>query len=105
MSFCPINRERHVNRTIAKASPVAVRRSRGVDLFNNYRQNELDALLKAGPLGSPSATLVVREIQEQRGGVLPRNWVVLKNFKANVDQMSQMKLCGGSSTGDNHAQD
>ena len=91
MMFAPIDGIGFVQRTITKASPVAVRRSRGVDL-DNYHKNELDALLNAGPLGSPSATRVEREIQERRGGVLPRNWTVVKHYKANVDRMARMGI-------------
>ena len=72
---------------------MAVRRPRGVDL-QNYRKSELDALLNAGPLGSPSATRVEREIQERRGGVLPHDWVKVKRYKANVDLMAHMDLGG-----------
>ena len=101
MSFRPIDGIGHVQRTITKASPVPVRRLRGVDLFN-YRKSELDALLNAGPLGSPSATMVERQIQEQRGGVLPHYWLVIKHYKQNVDLLAQLKLGGesGSAAGE-----
>ncbi len=91
MSFAPIEGISFVQRTITKAKPVALRRSRGVDL-ENYRKSELEALLNAGPLGSPSATRVEREIQERRGGVLPHNWTVVKHYKANVDLMARMGI-------------
>ena len=91
MSFSPIDGIGFVQRTITKASPIAVRRSRGVDM-DNYRKSELEALLNAGPLGSPSATRVEREIQERRGGVLPHNWTVVKHYKANVDLMARMGI-------------
>jgi hypothetical protein len=93
MSFAPIDGIGFVQRTISKARPVAVRRVRGVDM-DNFRKSELDALLNAGPLGSPSATRVEREIQDRRGGVLPRNWTVVKHYKANVDMIARMNLRG-----------
>jgi len=95
MSFTPIDGIGFVQRTIIKARPIAVRRSRGVDM-DNYHKSELDALLNAGPLGSPSATRVEREIQERRGGVLPRNWTVVKHYKANVDMLARMDLGSGN---------
>ena len=93
MSFrpIPVDGTDFVRRTIHKASPVAVRRLRGVDM-NNYRKHELEALLNAGPLGSQSATRVEREIQERRGGVLPPDWIKVKHYKANVDLMARMDL-------------
>ena len=93
MSFrpIPVDGTAYVRRTICKATPVAVRRSRGVDL-DNHRKNELEALLNAGPLGSQSATRVEREIQERRGGVLPPDWIKVKRYKANVDLMATMHL-------------
>jgi Holliday junction resolvase RusA-like endonuclease len=91
MSFTPIDGIGFVQRTITKAKPIPMRRSRGVDM-DNYSKSELDALLNAGPLGSPSATRVEREIQERRGGVLPRNWTLVKHYKANVDMIARMNL-------------
>lgn len=91
MSFAPIENIGFVQRTLVKASPIPVRRLRGVDLAN-YRKSELDELLRAGPLGSPSALLVEQRIQDARGGVLPKNWTVVKHYKNNVDRMSSMQL-------------
>ena len=91
MSFAPIENIGFVQRTLVKASPVPVRRARGVDLAN-YRKSEMDEMLNAGPLGSPSALLVERRIQDARGGVLPKNWTVVKHYKNNVDRMSRMQL-------------
>ena len=91
MSFTPIDGIGFVQRTITKAKPIPVRRSRGVDM-DSYSKSELDALLNAGPLGSPSAMRVEREIQERRGGVLPRNWTLVKHYKANMDMMTRMNL-------------
>ena len=91
MSFCPIDGIGFVQRTLVKAHPVAVRRPRGVDLAK-YRMSELEEMLNAGPLGSPSALLVERRIQEQRGGVLPENWLTAKHYKANTDLMASIRL-------------
>jgi len=91
MSFCPIDGIGFVQRTIVKARPVAVRRARGVDL-DDYRQSELEEMLSAGPLGSPSALLAERRIQEARGGVLPKNWITAKRQKANTDLMASIRL-------------
>ena len=90
-SFCPIDGIGFVQRTLVKASPIAVRRSRGVDL-DNYRKSELDEMLNAGPLGSPSALLAERRIQEARGGVLPKNWLTAKHHKANTELMASIRL-------------
>lgn len=89
MSFSPIENIGFVQRTLVKASPVPVRRSRGVDLAK-YRKSEMDDMLNAGPLGSPSALLVERQIQDARGGVLPQNWTVVKHYKNRMDRMSSM---------------
>ena len=92
-SFCPIEGIGFVQRTLTKASPVAVRRASGVDL-DNYRKSELDEMLNAGPLGSPSALLAERRIQEARGGVLPKNWTTAKHHKATTELMASIRLVG-----------
>ena len=91
MSFCPIDGIGFVQRTLVKAHPIPLRCKRGVDL-DNYRQSELDEMLNAGPLGSPSALLAERRIQEARGGVLPKNWITAKRQKANTDLMASIRL-------------
>lgn len=92
-AFEPISEAGSCQQTLRRAAPVAVRRERGVDL-GRYHKSELQAYVAADP--GEAALHVRAQIVERRGGVLPHNWVVLEDYKANVNLMAQIGLKGRS---------
>lgn len=92
-AFEPIEGVGFYCRTMRSAAPVAVRREHGVDL-GGYHKSELQAYVDADP--GEAALHVRAQIVERRGGVLPHNWRVLEDYKANVHLMAEIRLKGGA---------
>lgn len=91
MSFQPIDPDFDIGKSCQKVSPVAIKRTVGVKI-SRYNLSELEELMRAGPIGSKSASFVEASIQAKRGGVLPQNWEYVKSVKLNIEAMDKIGL-------------